>query len=219
MFLLFYHFIHFLLDQRSFLYFNNNRMINVYLFNKKFLKILLFIFIAINCTHVKHSRNKYKGEIMMKKATFAAGCFWGIQAKFQVLKGVYETSVGYTGGNIRNPTYKLVCYGNTGHAEAVEIVYNPREITYEELLEVFWNIHDPTQVNRQGPDIGSQYRSEIFYHSEKQKKLAELSKTRINNEKFNGKIATKITKADAFWKAEEYHQDYYKKNGLAACPK
>ena len=115
----------------------------------------------------------------MQKATFAAGCFWGVEAAFQKIKGVKDTKVGYTGGKTKNPTYEKVCANQTGHAEAIQIIYDPEETTYEQLLEVFWEIHDPTQLNRQGPDVGTQYRSAIFYHDEKQKGLAEISKNDI----------------------------------------
>ena len=151
-----------------------------------------------------------------EKATFAAGCFWGIEAAFKQLKGVTGTTVGYTGGSFENPTYENVCSNKTGHAEAVEVVFDPKKVTYDQLLKVFWQIHDPTQFNRQGPDVGSQYRSVIFYYTSKQKKLADASLK--NEQKKHAKpIATKIVKASKFWPAEEYHQDYYGKHKLAAC--
>jgi len=137
------------------------------------------------------------------KATFAAGCFWGIEASFRKLKGVTSTEVGYTGGTTKNPTYKDVCNKETGHAEAVQIEYNPKIISYQKLLKTFWKIHDPTQLNRQGFDIGSQYRSAIFYHNKEQKDLAEKSKPK--------NAVTEITKASKFYKAEEYHQQYLQK--------
>jgi peptide-methionine (S)-S-oxide reductase len=152
----------------------------------------------------------------MEKATFAAGCFWGVDAVFERTEGVEKTTVGYTGGKTKNPTYEQVCTGKTGHAEAVQIIYNPKIITYEQLLETFWMIHDPTQKNRQGPDIGTQYRSAIFYHNQEQKHMAEESKKQ--KEKYLGvKIQTEITLAKEFYPAEEYHQKYLKKQGRTSC--
>jgi peptide-methionine (S)-S-oxide reductase len=155
----------------------------------------------------------------LERATFAAGCFWGIEAAFRQIKGVIETVVGYTGGSVPEPDYKKVCSGRTGHAEAVGIVFDPAVVSYEKLLDVFWSIHDPTQVNRQGPDIGTNYRSAIYYHSPEQKKQAEASKTRLaHSEKFRSKtIATDIVPAVQFWKAEEYHQQYFEKSGKGYC--
>ena len=155
----------------------------------------------------------------LKRATFAAGCFWGIEAAFRQIKGVVETAVGYTGGTVPEPDYKKVCSGRTGHAEAVGILFDPTVVSYEKLLDTFWNIHDPTQVDRQGPDIGTSYRSAIFYHSLEQKELAEASKARLTtSEKYRGKtIATEIVPALQFWKAEEYHQQYYEKCGRGYC--
>ena len=154
--------------------------------------------------------NEAKNKI--QKATFACGCFWGVEAAFSQIKGVISTSVGYTGGTLKNPTYKDVCHGNTGHAEAVEIKYNPSKITYDELLEIFWKIHDPSTLNRQGPDIGSQYRSAIFFHIQEQELLAKVSKERLEkSEKYKNKIVTEIRPASEFYKAEEYHQKYYDK--------
>lgn len=148
----------------------------------------------------------------LEKAIFAAGCFWGIEAAFKQLKGVVSTRVGYTGGSFENPSYEDVCSDKTGHAEAVEVSFDPKQVSYEELLKLFWRVHDPTQVNRQGPDVGSQYRSAIFYTSAQQKKTAEASKDR-EQKKHARPIATKIVKASKFWPAEEYHQDYYRKHG------
>ncbi|MFP4499887.1 MAG: peptide-methionine (S)-S-oxide reductase MsrA [Candidatus Hydrogenedentota bacterium] len=154
----------------------------------------------------------------MEKATFAAGCFWGVEAAFRRVKGVEATSVGYTGGHKEEPTYKQVCSGNTGHAEAVEVVYDPEKVSYEDLLGVFWQNHDPTQVNRQGPDIGDQYRSAIFYHDEAQQEAAEKSKAAIEESgKYRKSIATEIVPAQTFWRAEDYHQQYLEKRGLASC--
>jgi peptide-methionine (S)-S-oxide reductase len=154
-----------------------------------------------------------------ERATFAAGCFWGIEAAFRPIKGVVETAVGYTGGTVPEPSYQKVCSGRTGHAEAVGIIFDPAVVSYEKLLEVFWSIHDPTQVNRQGPDIGTSYRSAIFYHSPEQKNLAEASKARLAaSEKYRGKtIATEIVPVSPFWKAEEYHQQYFEKCGRGYC--
>lgn len=149
-------------------------------------------------------------------ATFAAGCFWCVEAVYQELKGVLSVTSGYTGGKIKNPTYREVCSGLTGHAEACQIVYDPAVISYDELLEAFWASHDPTTLNRQGADQGTQYRSAIFYHSEQQKKLAEAYKAKLNSEKaFDNPIVTEISPATTFYKAEDYHQNYYTENGDA----
>ena len=137
------------------------------------------------------------------KATFAAGCFWNVEEAFRNLEGVTSTKVGYTGGTTKKPAYKDVCNQETGHAEAVQLEYNPKKISYHKLLKTFWKIHDPTQLNRQGPDIGSQYRSAIFYHNKEQKQLAEKSKPK--------NALTEIVKASTFYKAEEYHQHYLEK--------
>lgn len=150
----------------------------------------------------------------MEKATFGAGCFWGVEAAFQKVKGVTSTTVGYMGGNFKNPTYEDVCTDKTGHAEVLQITYDPSKVSYEKLLEIFWNIHDPTQLNKQGPDTGTQYRSAIFYHNEQQKKLAEESKKKL---KYNKPIVTEIIKAKEFYPAEEYHQKYLEKHGLKTC--
>ncbi len=151
-----------------------------------------------------------------QKATFAAGCFWGVEAAFAEVLGVISTGVGYTGGKTKNPTYELVCTDTTGHAEAVEVTFDPTKVSYEKLLDVFWNCHDPTQMNRQGPDEGTQYRSAIFYHSKKQQQEAERSKEELQT-KLSKPIATEITKAGAFYRAEEYHQQYFKKNKGVMC--
>lgn len=148
-------------------------------------------------------------------ATFALGCFWHPDQVFSDLEGVESVTVGYTGGTIENPTYELVCTGTTGHAESIEVKFDPSKISYAELLSVFWKSHDPTQVNRQGPDIGEQYRSVIFYHNNDQKKLAEESKTALaKSGKYDTQIATAILKAGKFYKAEEYHQKYFRKKGV-----
>ena len=154
----------------------------------------------------------------LETATFAAGCFWGIEAAFKKVRGVKETKVGYTGGKTENPTYKDVCTDKTSHAEAVQIQFDPSEIKYEELLEVFWAIHDPTTLNSQGPDFGTQYRSAIFCHSKEQKEAAEKSKKALGESKKYKKAAvTEITDAGKFYPAEDYHQDYFGKNGTHSC--
>ena len=159
-----------------------------------------------------------EGKKNLKKATFAAGCFWGVEEAFRNLKGVVSTTVGYSGGKFENPTYEDVCGGRTGHAESVLVEYNPSEITYEELLKVFWEIHDPTTPNRQGPDVGSQYRSVIFFHNQEQEKLAKKSKAeRERSKKYQNLIVTEIAPASAFYPAEEYHQQYLKKRGVTVC--
>ena len=151
-----------------------------------------------------------------ENATFAAGCFWGVEAAFAEIDGVVETAVGYTGGHTENPTYKQVCYENTGHAEAVEVKFDPAQISYEHLLDAFWEMHDPTTLNRQGPDVGSQYRSAIFFHTPEQEQAALESKAGAA-EKFRKPIVTEVTPASEFYRAEEYHQKYFQKNGGAAC--
>lgn len=154
----------------------------------------------------------------MEKATFAAGCFWGVEAEFRRIKGVRSTEVGYTGGHTENPTYKDVCSHTTRHAEAVQVDYDPSQVSYEQLLDVFWSIHDPTTPNRQGPDIGSQYRSAIFFHTPEQEKAAVESKQRLEESgNYTRPIVTEITPASTFWRAEEYHQQYLEKHGLASC--
>lgn len=149
----------------------------------------------------------------MEKATLGAGCFWGIEEKFRKINGVISTRVGYSGGTLKNPTYKNVCSSETGHAEVVEIVYDPSIVSYEELLNIFWNIHDPTSLNRQGWDIGTQYRSVIFYHNEEQKKNALLAKKNLEKAGTRKKpIVTEIKPVSEFFIAEEYHQRYVEKN-------
>ena len=144
---------------------------------------------------------------------FGAGCFWGVEYNFSKIKGVNEVISGYSGGKTPNPTYEMVCSNNTEHAEVVLIDYNEKEVTYEELLSAFWKKHDPTTLNRQGPDVGNQYRSAIFYYDDRQKEAAEKSLNQLQ-EKLSQKIVTEITKAQKFWKAEEYHQKYFEKHGL-----
>jgi peptide-methionine (S)-S-oxide reductase len=153
----------------------------------------------------------------MEKATFAAGCFWGVEATFRRVKGVRATTVGYTGGTLPKPTYEAVCSHTSGHAEAIEVVYDPAEASYEELLDVFWANHDPTQLNRQGPDVGTQYRSAIFFHSPEQEKAARASKEREQQSgRHRRPIVTEIVPAPQFWPAEEYHQQYFEKRGLGS---
>ena len=151
----------------------------------------------------------------IEKATFGAGCFWGVEDKFSKIKGVKQTKVGYMGGTLKNPSYEDVCTNETGHIEVVQVLFEPSEITYQDLLDVFWNIHDPTQLNRQGPDLGSQYKSIIFYENEIQKNIAEKSKDKINkSNKYKKPIVTEISKVKDFYLAEEYHQQYLKKRNL-----
>ncbi|MEC7712962.1 MAG: peptide-methionine (S)-S-oxide reductase MsrA [Candidatus Thermoplasmatota archaeon] len=149
----------------------------------------------------------------MSKAMFGAGCFWGVEYNFSKIKGVNEVISGYSGGKTPNPTYEMVCSNNTEHAEVVLIDFNENEVTYEELLSEFWKKHDPTTLNRQGPDVGTQYRSAIFYYDDRQKEAAEKSLNQLQK-KLSQKIVTEITKAQKFWKAEEYHQKYFEKHGL-----
>ena len=154
----------------------------------------------------------------MAKAIFAAGCFWGVEATFRQLPGVISTRVGYTGGQHANPTYKDVCTDRTGHAEAVEVEYDPSRLSYEKLLDVFWENHDPTQLNRQGPDWGTQYRSAIFFTSPEQEAAARASKERLEKSgRYNQPIVTQIVPASTFYEAEDYHQQYLEKRGLASC--
>ena len=155
---------------------------------------------------------------MIETATFAAGCFWGVEETFRELEGVLDTAVGYEGGNKENPTYQEVCTDGTGHAEAVEVKFDPKRISYEKLLKIFWENHDPTQLNRQGPDIGTQYRSAIFYHSPAQAAAAEKSKDALEKSgTFRRPIVTQIVPAQTFWRAEDYHQQYLAKRGMRHC--
>ena len=157
-------------------------------------------------------------ENNLQMATFAAGCFWGVEEAFTKIKGVKATRVGYIGGNLPNPTYEDVCTDRTGHAEALQVEYDPKEVSYEELLDLFWSIHNPTTKNRQGPDIGSQYRSTIFYHTPEQERIAKKSKQELDDStKFQTKIVTEIVPATAFYQAEDYHQKYYQKIGGSTC--
>jgi peptide-methionine (S)-S-oxide reductase len=152
----------------------------------------------------------------MEKATFAAGCFWGVEATFRRLEGVQSTSVGYTGGITADPNYKEVCTGRTNHAEAVEVVFDPAKVSYDQLLDVFWENHDPTTLNRQGPDWGTQYRSAIFFHSPEQEVAAHASMEKWQA-KFRRPIVTQIVPASEYYPAEDYHQQYLEKRGLASC--
>ena len=154
----------------------------------------------------------------MEKATFGAGCFWGVEAAFRQVAGVLSTSVGYMGGTLKNPTYQDVCTDRTGHAEVVEVEYDPFKVSYDELLKVFWANHDPTTLNRQGPDIGTQYRSVIFFHTPQQEAAAKAAKERLQaSGKYKRPVVTEIVPAADFWRAEEYHQQYLEKRGLAHC--
>lgn len=154
----------------------------------------------------------------MEKASFGAGCFWGVEAAFRQVKGVVSTAVGYMGGTLLDPTYQDVCTDRTGHAEVVQVEFDPSQVSYEELLRVFWENHDPTALNRQGPDIGTQYRSAIFFHTPAQEAAAQASKSElIASGRYRRPIVTEITPAPVFWRAEEYHQQYLEKRGLAHC--
>ncbi len=150
----------------------------------------------------------------MERATFAAGCFWGVEEDFRAIDGVVDALVGYTGGTTPNPTYQQVCSDRTGHAEAVEVTFDPSRVSYEQLLDAFWAMHDPTTPNRQGPDVGSQYRSAIFYHSAQQKAAAEASKAALERSgRYSAPVVTEIVPAPTFWRAEDYHQQYVSKRG------
>jgi peptide-methionine (S)-S-oxide reductase len=154
----------------------------------------------------------------MEKATFGAGCFWGVETAFRHQKGIKDTAVGYMGGQTENPSYEDVCTDETGPAEVVQVMFDPQQISYNQLLDIFWKNHNPTQLNRQGPDVGTQYRSAVFYHSDAQKKAAEASKASLQSSgKYKSPIVTAITPAQTFYMAEDYHQQYLEKRGLAAC--
>jgi len=155
----------------------------------------------------------------LQKATFGAGCFWGVEAEFRQLpKGVVSTAVGYEGGTMKNPTYRDVCTDRTGHAEVVEVEYEPEKISYEDLLKVFWANHDPTTLNRQGPDVGTQYRSVIFYHTPEQQAAALASKEKLEKSgRYRRPVVTEIVPASSFYRAEDYHQQYLEKRGLSSC--
>jgi peptide-methionine (S)-S-oxide reductase len=155
---------------------------------------------------------------MPEIATFGAGCFWGVEAAFQRVPGVTETAVGYSGGRTENPTYEDVCTDETGHVEVVQVTFDPAKVSFEQLLDVFWKIHDPTQVNRQGPDFGTQYRTAVFFHSPEQEAAVKKSLGTLESSgRFKRPIATEITPAGKFYRAEEYHQKYLQKRGAASC--
>lgn len=154
----------------------------------------------------------------MEKAMFGAGCFWGVEDAFRRTNGVIDVVVGYAGGNTERPTYEQVCTGNTGHAEVVEVTFDPAKVTYEKLLDRFWEIHDPTQMNRQGPDVGYQYRSVVYTYTQEQREIAEASRARLAASGVHASpIMTTIEPAPPFWRAEEYHQNYVQKTGRGAC--
>ena len=184
--------------------------------NRYSIFVLFFYLISCNTTSVESKEliNTTIKQQNMDTITFGAGCFWCVEAIFSDLNGVDKVISGYAGGTVKNPSYKEVCTGNTGHAEVCQVIYNPEIITYKELLEVFWQVHDPTTLNRQGGDVGTQYRSAIFYHTNEQKEIAEEYKKVLNNEKvFPNPIVTEITAFTNFYPAEDYHQDYFELNG------
>ncbi|QES88442.1 peptide-methionine (S)-S-oxide reductase MsrA [Rhizosphaericola mali] len=177
--------------------------------------LLFFVMPVIGCARTDHKEKKVVNEEHqnLDTATFAAGCFWCVEAQFKELKGVVSVTSGFTGGTVPNPSYEEVCTGTTGHAEACNIIYNPKVVTFDELLEAFFVVHDPTQLNRQGNDEGTQYRSEIFYHNADQEKLAKYYIQKLNQEKvYPNPIVTQIAPYKIFYKAEDYHQDYYTNN-------
>jgi peptide-methionine (S)-S-oxide reductase len=155
---------------------------------------------------------------MNEKATFAAGCFWGVEAAFRQVSGVLDAAVGYSGGGFADPTYEDVCTGRTGHAESVQVEFDPARVSYDQLLDVFWENHDPTTLNRQGPDVGTQYRSAIFFYNPEQERAASESKSRLEaSGRYRRPVVTEIAPAQQFWRAEDYHQRYLEKRGLAHC--
>jgi len=157
-------------------------------------------------------------EMQLEKALFGAGCFWGVEAAYRQITGVTSTAVGYAGGTLNNPTYRDVCTDRTGHAEVVEVTYDPSRVSYDDLLNIFWENHNPTQLNRQGPDVGTQYRSVIFYNSSEQQAAAAASKEQLEQSgRYKKPIVTEIAPAPAFYMAEEYHQHYLEKRGLSSC--
>ena len=164
------------------------------------------------------TRSLHRADMNTEKATFGAGCFWGVEATFRNVRGVVSTAVGYAGGTKENPTYEDVCTDKTGHAEVVQVEFDPSQVTYDELLDVFWSNHNPTTLNRQGPDVGTQYRSVIFYHSPEQKSAAETSRDKIDKSgRFRRAVVTQIEEAPKFWRGEEYHQRYLQKRGQSHC--
>jgi peptide-methionine (S)-S-oxide reductase len=188
----------------------------------RFIQVVLAVAAVLACgaTKTEQTQTSHPKELPMNTdtATFAAGCFWGVQAEFDKVKGVVQTTVGYTGGHTERPTYRDVCSDQTGHAEAVQVVYDPTIVTYEQLLDKFWSMHDPTTSNQQGPDFGSQYRSVIFYHSPEQQAAAVASKEKLDKaHRFPRPIVTQVLPAATFWPAEEYHQKYFQKHGGGSC--
>ena len=177
------------------------------------IKIKKFLIILISITGFMMANDAEN-----KKAVFAAGCFWGVESTFQQMEGVKSTTVGYIGGKVKNPSYELVCTGLTGHAEAVEVEYNPNVVSFEKLLDTFFELHDPTTLNRQGPDIGTQYRSAAYFSNDDEKQIIETKINTLNESgKFNSRIVTEIEEITDFYDAEDYHQDYYKKRGIDGC--
>jgi peptide-methionine (S)-S-oxide reductase len=172
----------------------------------------------MTATSIKSGLEQARGKHMQEIATFGAGCFWGIEAAFRRVPGVLDALVGYSGGHTQNPNYREVCTDTTGHAEVVQVTFDPEKVSYDQLLDVFWTIHDPTQVNRQGPDYGAQYRTAIFFHSPEQEAAAKKSKQALEaSGRLRRPVATEITPAGPFWRAEEYHQRYLEKRGAASC--
>jgi peptide-methionine (S)-S-oxide reductase len=186
-----------------------------------FFILLVFFITGSSCAQKNDSNEKTKAKETpikpgMEVATFGSGCFWCTEAIFLNVKGIVKVESGYTGGTVKNPTYREVCSGLTGHAEAIQLTYDPKVVSYDELLEIFWQTHDPTTLNKQGADEGTQYRSVIFYHNEDQKRLAEGYKNKLTEVKaFDAPIVTEISPAKTFYKAEDYHQNYYNLNGSA----
>ena len=183
----------------------------------RYISVFLFMLLFVSSTTTAQQQNQKamnkENENRLETATFGAGCFWCVEAVFQQLKGVKSVTSGYSGGHVKNPAYREVTSGNTGHAEAVQIKFDPEQISFRQLLEVFWKTHDPTTLNRQGPDIGPQYRSAIFYHNEEQKRIAEESKNEMDRSGYyNNSIVTEIEPFTNFYVAEDYHQDYYDSN-------
>ena len=177
------------------------------------IKIKKFLIVLISITGFMMANDAEN-----KKAVFAAGCFWGVESTFQQMEGVKSTTVGYIGGKVKNPSYELVCTGLTGHAEAVEVEYNPNIVSFEKLLDTFFELHDPTTLNRQGPDIGTQYRSAAYFSNDDEKQIIETKINMLNESgKFNSRIVTEIEEITDFYDAEDYHQDYYKKRGIDGC--